>query len=34
VAQNGTQWIANLQANMFGQGIMAEAACQSASYPW
>lgn len=33
VAQDGKQWIANLQANMFGQGIMAEAACQSASYP-
>jgi hypothetical protein len=33
VTPDGKQWIANLQANVFGQGIMPEAARQSASSP-
>ncbi len=33
VTQDGKQWIANLQANVFGQGMMAETAVQSVSYP-
>lgn len=33
VTQDGKQWIANLQANVFGQGIMADTSPQSVSYP-
>ena len=33
VTQDGKQWIANLQANVFGQGIMADSAPQSAPHP-
>ncbi|MFO7707147.1 MAG: hypothetical protein R6V84_03165 [Desulfobacterales bacterium] len=32
VTQDGKQWIANLQANVFGQGIMADTAPQSAPH--
>jgi hypothetical protein len=33
VTQDGKQWIANLQANVFGQGIMADTSPQSMPYP-
>jgi len=33
VTQDGKQWIANLQANVFGQGIMADTCAQSAVSP-
>jgi len=33
VTRDGKQWIANLKANGFGQGIMTEADSQSTSYP-
>jgi hypothetical protein len=33
VTQDGKQWIANLQANVFGQSIMADTSPQSVSYP-
>jgi hypothetical protein len=33
VTQDGKQWIANLQANVFGQGIMADTSPQSVVYP-
>ena len=33
VTQDGKQWIANLQANVFGQGIMADSAPQSTPHP-
>jgi hypothetical protein len=33
VTQDGKQWIANLQANVFGQGIMADTSPQSVPYP-
>jgi hypothetical protein len=33
VTQDGKQWIANLQANVFGQGIDADTSPRNASYP-
>ncbi|HWR93565.1 MAG TPA: hypothetical protein VN300_14090 [Desulfobacterales bacterium] len=33
VTQDGKQWIANLQANVFGHGIMADTSPQSMPYP-